>query len=198
MKRYQPDPSRILRRGHKHWKMKMLSVGRPREAVSPGLQAGRGRRSGLEHSRRARGTEVRPEASGAAFETIDPGPFCRRRLPEEPTNVPTLPMLDMFDVSGREAGEAASTRRGSAGAAALVSWHGPSLEGARLDAMLSVEELWIRYIGNGGTATVPQFRSFLGRDVWPGTLQYDITVSALNDRFGELHADHPVPYADES
>jgi hypothetical protein len=63
--------------------------------------------------------------------------------------------------------------------------------------MLSVDELWVRYFANGGTATIPQFRSFLGDDDWPGTLQYDICVSALNDRFTELDADHPVPYANE-
>jgi hypothetical protein len=76
-----------------------------------------------------------------------------------------------------------------------VSWHGPSLERARRDARLSIDELWVRYFGNGGTATVPQFRSFLGDQGWPSTLQYDIAVSALNERFTEMDANHPVPYA---
>lgn len=71
----------------------------------------------------------------------------------------------------------------------------PSLDGARQQARLTVDEFWVRYFGNGGTATSTQFRSFLDGDHWPATLQYDIAVSALNDRFAEMDADHPVPYS---
>lgn len=69
------------------------------------------------------------------------------------------------------------------------------LDVARQQAGLSVEELWIRYFGNGGTATVDEFQTFLTEHTWPERLQYDITASALNDRFTEMELDHPVPYS---
>lgn len=69
------------------------------------------------------------------------------------------------------------------------------LENARLLAGLTVAELWVRYFGNGGSATETEFRSFFDDQPWPGRLQYDIAVSALNDRFHEMDLDHPLPYA---
>lgn len=78
---------------------------------------------------------------------------------------------------------------------ATVSAIGPSLEGPRRDAMLSVDEFWVRYVGNGRTASSTEFLSFVADDRWPGTLQYNIAVSALNDRFSEMDLDRPIPYA---
>ena len=72
---------------------------------------------------------------------------------------------------------------------------GPPLDGARVEARLSVDQLWVRYFGNGGTATADEFRSFLDGHPWPDPLQYDIAVSALNDRFTERNLDHPIPYS---
>ena len=69
------------------------------------------------------------------------------------------------------------------------------LENARLLTGLTVAELWVRYSGNGGSATETEFRSFLEDRPWPDELQYDIAVSALNDRFHEMDLDHPLPYA---
>lgn len=69
------------------------------------------------------------------------------------------------------------------------------LDAARRAAGLSIDQLWIRYFGNGGTATEVEFAEFLASHTWPGSLQYDIAVSALNDRFTELHRNHPVPYS---
>lgn len=69
------------------------------------------------------------------------------------------------------------------------------LEVARHRLGLSVDQLWVRYFGNGGTATMAEFQTFLADGPWPGALQYDIAVSALNDRFAEIDLDHPVPYS---
>lgn len=69
------------------------------------------------------------------------------------------------------------------------------LETARRRAGLTVDELWVRYFGNGGAATFTELQSFLVGDAWPSALQYDITVSALNDRFTEMDLNHPIPYA---
>lgn len=71
------------------------------------------------------------------------------------------------------------------------------LEQARVAAGLSVDDLWIRYFGNGGTATAEELERFLAGAPWPGSLQFDIVVSALNDRFTEIDLDHPVPYASD-
>ena len=71
----------------------------------------------------------------------------------------------------------------------------PNLEAARLRAGLTVDELWVRYFGNGGTATLVQFRGLLARRTWRRGLQYDVAVSALNDRFTEMDLDHPLRYS---
>ena len=73
-------------------------------------------------------------------------------------------------------------------------WGAP-LDGARQDARLSVDQLWVRYFGNGGTATATEFRRFLDGAPWPAALQYDIAVSALNDAFTEMDRNHPIPYS---
>ena len=69
------------------------------------------------------------------------------------------------------------------------------LDAARRRLGLSVDQLWVRYFGNGGTATMAEFQRFLTDEPWPASLQYDIAVSALNDRFGEINQNHPVPYS---
>ena len=71
-----------------------------------------------------------------------------------------------------------------------------ALDTARIQAGLSVDQLWVRYFGNGGTATADEFAAFLADRRQPGALQYDIAVSALNDRFTEMALHHPVPYSD--
>ncbi len=70
------------------------------------------------------------------------------------------------------------------------------LETAREQAGLSVDVLWIRYFGNGGTATFETFQVYLSGDVVPNKLQYNIAASTLNECFADMDLDHPVPYAD--
>lgn len=69
-----------------------------------------------------------------------------------------------------------------------------TLDVARQQAELTVDELWVRYFGNGGTATSTEFTAFLTDHAWPTDLQYDIAASALNEQFTEMGLDHPVPY----
>lgn len=69
-----------------------------------------------------------------------------------------------------------------------------TLEVARQQAELTVDELWVRYFGNGGTATITEFTAFLTDHAWPTDLQYDIAASALNEQFTEMGLNHPVPY----
>jgi hypothetical protein len=72
------------------------------------------------------------------------------------------------------------------------------LEQARREAGLSVDELWIRYFGNGGTVTADAFRALLAGSTWSTSLDYDIVVSALNDRFNDLDLDRALPYSHDS
>lgn len=67
---------------------------------------------------------------------------------------------------------------------------------ALVEADLSVPELWLRYIGLGGTATAPEVTAYVeGRADPPlDDVQHDTLVQAVNERFMEQHLDHPLPY----
>jgi hypothetical protein len=69
-----------------------------------------------------------------------------------------------------------------------------SLEDARLLARLSEQELWERYFALTGTASPLTLHAFLQGREKPDTLQLEILVHALNERFLELGENHPVPY----
>ncbi|MGH9103010.1 MAG: hypothetical protein ACRDYD_08540 [Acidimicrobiales bacterium] len=71
------------------------------------------------------------------------------------------------------------------------------LDQARRDAGLSHAELWLRYFELGGMSTVLQVEAFLYGAMMPSAHDHDVVVQALNERFAELGADHPVLYADD-
>ena len=61
---------------------------------------------------------------------------------------------------------------------------------------LSVEEVWYRYVGMGGTLSRCELEAVLGGEpVAAG--QYDVIAQVLNEYFLERGGDHPVAYADE-
>jgi hypothetical protein len=70
------------------------------------------------------------------------------------------------------------------------------MRAAMVDARLSLPELWLRYFGLGGMNTESELGDHL--DEIPGRAfddgQHDVVVQALNERFMELHLDHPIPY----
>jgi hypothetical protein len=68
------------------------------------------------------------------------------------------------------------------------------LEAARVQAGLSVGELWMAYFALGGSESAEAVRAFLGADDDVGLTDYDVLVQALNERFMDLGVDHPVPY----
>ncbi len=71
-----------------------------------------------------------------------------------------------------------------------------ALESARQHLGLSVSDLWFRCLGLGGLLSVAELTSALaGRRTLPPR-EFDIVAQALNERFMEDGADHPVPYAD--
>ena len=71
------------------------------------------------------------------------------------------------------------------------------LDTYRRDACLSQEELWLRYFELGGMSTSLQLELFLFGVLQPTTHDHDVIAQALNERFLELGADHPVPYAED-
>jgi hypothetical protein len=71
------------------------------------------------------------------------------------------------------------------------------LEQARLDAGLSLDELWMRYFELGGMSTALQVDAFLYGALVPTVHDHDLLAHALNERFVELGGNHPVPYLED-
>ena len=71
------------------------------------------------------------------------------------------------------------------------------LDRARRNARLSHGELWMRYFELGGMSTALQLEGFLYGALRPTASDYDVVAHALNERFVELGADHPVPYSED-
>ena len=64
-------------------------------------------------------------------------------------------------------------------------------------ADLSVEELWWRYFGLGGTSTAPQLDALLHGSVDPTAHEYNLMAAALNERFMEYDPSRSVPYVED-
>ncbi|MCA1692541.1 MAG: hypothetical protein ABR540_11955 [Acidimicrobiales bacterium] len=74
---------------------------------------------------------------------------------------------------------------------------GSILENGRERAGLGVSDLWMRYVGNGGMATLSQMECYLAGATRPSRLEYDVLVSALNDQFIDMRLNSPIPYFHE-
>jgi hypothetical protein len=68
-------------------------------------------------------------------------------------------------------------------------------EDARVDLGLSVEALWVAYVGLGGSGTLPELDRYLADGGFTG-VQHDYVAQALNDCYVGLGGDHPVPYSE--
>jgi len=64
----------------------------------------------------------------------------------------------------------------------------------RQEAGLSHGELWLRYFELGGMSTGFELEAFLYGLVAPEPRDHDVIAHALNERFTELGANHPVAY----
>lgn len=62
---------------------------------------------------------------------------------------------------------------------------------------LSVLDLWVDYVGLGGSLLPTEIEAFLLGDRRLGDHDHDVLVQALNERFLERGDDHPLAYADE-
>jgi hypothetical protein len=71
------------------------------------------------------------------------------------------------------------------------------LEEARRHLGMSVAELWWRYFALGGSSTELEMEAILFQALVPANTDRDTLAVALNERFSELGADHPIPYSDD-
>ena len=71
------------------------------------------------------------------------------------------------------------------------------LEQARRTLGLSVADLWWRYFALGGRGTELEMEAMLFQALVPADIDRDVLAVALNERFSELGADHPIPYSDD-
>jgi hypothetical protein len=72
------------------------------------------------------------------------------------------------------------------------------LDSYRQEAGLSHSELWLRYFEIGGMSTGFELEAYLSGALVPSPYDRDVIAHALNERFVELGANHPVRYAAES
>ncbi|CAN5289432.1 hypothetical protein BH23ACT9_BH23ACT9_06360 [soil metagenome] len=70
-----------------------------------------------------------------------------------------------------------------------------SLDQARRETRLSIDDLWLRYFALGGMGTALEVEAYLFNALVPPSHDHDVLAVALNERFAELGGDHPVPYA---
>jgi hypothetical protein len=70
------------------------------------------------------------------------------------------------------------------------------LDGFRSLARMTFDELWVAYFALGGSALPGTVRTYLDGSASPA-IDYDVLAHALNERFSEQGANHPVPYHDE-
>jgi hypothetical protein len=68
------------------------------------------------------------------------------------------------------------------------------LDSYRREAGLSHTELWLRYFELGGMSTGFELEAYLSGALFPSPYDRDVIAHALNERFSELGADHPVSY----
>ena len=61
---------------------------------------------------------------------------------------------------------------------------------------LTLTELWLRYLGVGGTATPAQLAAFARGQPCPDSHQHNMIAQAINEHFTDQGEDHPVSYQD--
>jgi hypothetical protein len=71
------------------------------------------------------------------------------------------------------------------------------LDSYRQEAGLSHSELWLRYFELGGMSTGFELEAYLSGALVPSPYDRDVIAHALNERFAELGARHPVSYLTE-
>lgn len=70
------------------------------------------------------------------------------------------------------------------------------IEAARVQAGMTFDELWLAYVGLGGSVAPDVLRAYLGGST-AQLVGYDVLALAINERFVDQGGDHPVPYSDD-
>jgi len=79
----------------------------------------------------------------------------------------------------------------------VVTSRAVALEAARSMLGVSLDDLWVDYLGLGGHLMPWHVEAFLSGSRVVDDRDHDLIVQALNERFLDLDADHPLAYADE-
>jgi hypothetical protein len=69
------------------------------------------------------------------------------------------------------------------------------LESGRLLGRLTPRELWLRYLGLGGDATVTQVEHYLEETQAPNRREYNLLVDAVNERLMDVGLFPRLAYA---
>jgi hypothetical protein len=78
----------------------------------------------------------------------------------------------------------------------VVSPRVAAISAARRELVISVHEVWLGYVAVGGDGTLPVLRTWLAGTAAIPDRDYDFIAQALNDRFLDRGAHHPVAYSD--
>jgi hypothetical protein len=70
------------------------------------------------------------------------------------------------------------------------------LDRARVEAGLTVSDLWLRCFALGAMSTPLELEAYLQGALAPTAHEYDVLAHALNERFVELGGNRPVPYSE--
>jgi hypothetical protein len=73
---------------------------------------------------------------------------------------------------------------------------GAAFDRFRVSALLSRDDLWISYMGVGGAIGFDDFVHYLADGGQLSRLEHNVLAQTLNERFGDLGLNHPVPYRD--
>jgi hypothetical protein len=73
-------------------------------------------------------------------------------------------------------------------------FHYPGFNDARIQGRLSVQDLWVRYLGVGGNCDIFDIDAHLQGISALDRFEHNTLAYALNERLDELAADAHVPY----
>jgi hypothetical protein len=61
---------------------------------------------------------------------------------------------------------------------------------------LPLDQLWLRYLALGGTASPATVQAYARGLIRPDSYQHNLIAHAINEHFLDLGEDHPVSYQD--
>lgn len=74
---------------------------------------------------------------------------------------------------------------------------GAVLEAARVQAGMSLADVWLAYLALGGMQSPEVVESILEGEAEVASDEYDLLAQTMNERFMDRGVGHPVPYHDE-